>query len=89
MSCGKIPDAVRKRYKHGESPKYQYPILFPFYSSLKEGAAVQGMDVLTHLGQKATKLVRAIEKQSLPPEKQGLIAPLHLFPLNGKLCKTL
>lgn len=32
----------------------------PFYSSLKEGVAVQGMDVLTHLGQKATKLVRAI-----------------------------
>lgn len=31
----------------------------PFYSSLKEGVAVQGMDVLTHLGQKATKLVRA------------------------------
>lgn len=32
----------------------------PFYSSLKEGVAVQGMDVLTHLGQKATKLARAI-----------------------------
>lgn len=27
LSCGKISDAVRKCYKRGESPKYQYPIL--------------------------------------------------------------